>query len=220
MSLTASAPEGGDFELTPAGTHVATCYLLADIGLQKSSFNGEEKIQRKVVLTFELPNELMEDGRPFAISAYWTNSLSENANLRKNLQAWRGKAFTDDELKGFDLRNVLGKPCMIGVQHEENNGKTYANISSISPLVKGMAAPEAINEIVAYDMDQHDDIVFQKLPKWIQEKITNAEESYRGNESENPAPAEDFDDDIPFAWAVILPLIPILGMASGSVPLV
>ena len=55
--------------------------------------------------------------KPRAISETYTNSLGEKANLRKMLENWRGRAFTQEEMDGFDLRNVLGKACMISVVH-------------------------------------------------------------------------------------------------------
>jgi len=41
------------------------------------------------------------------ITARFTASLSNKATLTGFLNRWRGKKFTDDELKGFDLKKVL-----------------------------------------------------------------------------------------------------------------
>ena len=63
------------------------------------------------IFMWELPGEEIEiegEMKPRAISETYTNSLGEKANLRKMLENWRGRAFTQEEMDGFDLRNVLG----------------------------------------------------------------------------------------------------------------
>lgn len=47
------------FTYTPApeGNHPARCLSLIDLGTQKSTFQGKEKALRKVLITFELPEE-------------------------------------------------------------------------------------------------------------------------------------------------------------------
>src|SRR5262245_56409373 len=68
MSLTVADNGGGDFERAPEGTHLATCYMLADIGTQATTYQGQEKHQKKIIIGWELPHEPMSDGRPFAIT--------------------------------------------------------------------------------------------------------------------------------------------------------
>lgn len=189
---TTAKDAGGDFELTPAGTHLAICYMVADLGYQETSYG----MKPKIVVGWELPAEMMTDGRPFGASQIYTLSLSEKANLRKDLEAWRGRPFTDAELDGFDVKNVLGKPCTLTIVHNKNGDKTYANIASVAGVMKGMQVPERTNELLYFNMDAPDSATFQKLPKWVQKKISSAHDA--------PAPAtvggddDPLDDDIPF----------------------
>ena len=44
-----------------------------------------------------------DNGRRFQLRKDYKNSLHEKAGLRKDLEAWRGRRFTDAELAGFDL---------------------------------------------------------------------------------------------------------------------
>src|SRR3990167_2490369 len=63
----------------------------------------------------------------------------EKANLRKHLEAWRGKKFTKEELDGFDVEKLLGVNCQLQVIHNlSDNGGTFANVQAIVPLGKGM----------------------------------------------------------------------------------
>jgi hypothetical protein len=142
----------------------------------------------------------------------FTASLSEKANLRPFLEGWRGKAFTPEELRGFDPAQVAGVPAYINVIHEpgQKNGKAvvYANIASIMPLPKGMAKPQLEGEVIVHD-DDHDS--YDKLSKWLKEKVdqqlgddddtTQQQPAPRTQQQPRPQPAAFdtyLDDDVPF----------------------
>jgi hypothetical protein len=78
---------------------------------------------------------------PFLVRRRYTCSLHEKATLRRDLESWRGRAFTDKELEAFDLESLLSVGCLINVIHESRNGSTYANVASVMRLPKGMTAP-------------------------------------------------------------------------------
>ena len=82
---------------------------------------------------WELPTETVEvedRTETRVLSKQYTCSLSDTASLRKDLDSWRGRRFTDEELKGFDLRNIVGVPCQLSITNEERNGKTsFCNLS-------------------------------------------------------------------------------------------
>lgn len=203
MGLTAKN-SGGDFELPPAGTHVARCYRLIDLGTQfNERWNSK---QHKVSIGWELPMETMSDGRPFSVHAQYTVSLSEKAYLRKHLESWRGRAFTEEELAGFDLNNIIGKPCLVSVVHNQSNGSTFANVSSIAPLMKGQECPEPVNPVQVFDVDSPDMDVFNALSERMQQVIEQSDEwrsrGQKSSEIDESQPFEggpgDFDDSIPF----------------------
>lgn len=137
MPLIASAKIGGDFKPCPAGLHHAICAFVEDLGLEFS--DAFQKEVHKIVICWEV-NTPMSDGRPYMISQRYTLSLSEKANLRKVLECWRGKAFTDQELEGFDVEKVKGKQCMLQIMHNTKGGKTYANIAAVLPAILPPAA--------------------------------------------------------------------------------
>ena len=154
MSLTYKVNAvAGDFEPVPAGSHIAVCDIVADIGLQPGSGMYPQP-KNQVYIRFELPNERIQfekDGKkqegPQVIGKTYTASMNEKANLRHHLESWRGKAFTDEEAESFDVSAILGKPCMLTVMHTKKGEKTYANITSIGPLPKGIQAKTIIPEI-------------------------------------------------------------------------
>lgn len=191
------------FELPPAGAVAARCSRILDLGSQESTFEGKTRQQRKVLLSWELA-EPRTDGTPHQISRRFGLSLHENASLRQFLVAWRGRQFTDDELKEFDLRKLAGAPCMLNVVHVDRSGKQYANIASISPLPRGMVAPELTSKPLLLDLDADDaPAIIEQLSDSLQETITGSPE-WRARIAKmsatppTPAPLDAMDDDIPF----------------------
>jgi len=200
MSLTLSATSKSS-ETVPAGTFAARCYQIIDLGHQTTSFEGEVKVVPQVRITWEL-SELMSDGRPFSISREYTATFGPKGNLRKMLEAWRGRAFTQEELGGFSLENVLGAPCMIGVVHKasKDGTKVYANVGSVMAVPKGMPVPEPVNPQVKFDIGNFDNKVFESLPDWLRTKIMMSKEMEDQDvtpKAEEQEPTID-SDEVPF----------------------
>jgi hypothetical protein len=157
--------------LPESGTTQAVCCAVWDLGLQKTSFNGEEKIQHKIIIAWEIAQlidapESEYHGKPYMLNKRYTLSLGEQANLRKDLESWRGKPFSSEEiLHGFDVESLYGINCLIGIKHEvdkKDASIVYANVTAILPPTKGM---EKMIPIRAKD---------EAPPKWVQEKQAQA----------------------------------------------
>jgi hypothetical protein len=76
------------------------------------------------------------------VGKWYTASIGEKANLRKDLVNWRGREFTDDELKGFDVKKLLGVPCMLSLTP---NDKGKVRVTGIMKLPQGTTCPPQIN---------------------------------------------------------------------------
>jgi hypothetical protein len=184
MAITAPPYEGKTRELTPAGNYVARCYRMIEVGTVETEFKGEKKTVKKVRIGWELPLELKvfkeEKGeQPIAIDKEYTMFMSEKANLRKDLESWRGKAFTDDEASNFDITKLLGQPCMINIIHQQGTkdpSKTYEKISSITPLPKGFTCPTQINPTFVLSYDAFDKAKFETLPSFITDLMKTSKE--------------------------------------------
>lgn len=196
-------PGGGDFEPAPIGSHIARCVKVIDLGTQNGEYKGAVSIKRQVSIFWELPTELMTEGpskgKPFLVGKTYTASLSEKANLRQELATWRGRDFTPDELKGFDAKNILGKPCMISVAHTE---KGRAKVSGVMSVPKGLEVPTQLNKSVYFSLepDEFSLEVYESLGKWHKETIAQSPEfihAMRGGEEQGNAFA-DMTDDIAF----------------------
>ena len=203
MATYASDSGGGkDFDPVPEGSHLAVCDMFVDLGLQDTNFGTKHKIY----LRWQIPSLRMkwekdnvEHEGPMAIGSKFTLSLHEKATLRQILQSWRGKAFTPEELKKFDVTTILGKPCLITVTHSpKDGGGVYANVGAVAKLPQGIPAPTLEGEPLIYDADNLDS--FDKLRPWLQDLIKGQRrESDPPEQRGEPQPAyADLDDDVPF----------------------
>lgn len=140
MALIAKA--GATFTPCPSGSHIATCVDVVDLGIVKSTYSGKTKAQHKVNVIWQI-GENRDDGKPFMPRKRYTLSLHEKASLRKDLESWRGRPFSEAELDGFDIEALIGVPCMLSVVHAAQNGSVYANVTAIMRLPKGVEAIKA-----------------------------------------------------------------------------
>lgn len=219
MALIAKESGGGTFTPVPPGMYLARCYRIVDLGTQKSEYLGQVKNLPKVMLQFEVHGEddagkplVTGKGEPMSISKNFTLSLAEKATLRKDLQTWRGKEFTAEELRGFSIENVLGAWAMIAITKAMgNNGKEYTNIANINSVPKAMKAtlPEGHNKCAAFYIETPDMDLFETFSDNLRAKIEASPEwqARKGNQyaKEQNASAnskgsgfDDMDDDIPF----------------------
>jgi len=179
--LIAKETGGTDFKIIEPGNYVARCYSVVDLGTTHNPrFNVDS---RKVRISFEMPTELetfKEEKwpEPFAVSKEYTLSLSEKANLRWDLENWRGKKFTQEELEGFDLYNILGKTCMVQIIHKpsKDGTKTYAEISGIATIPKGLECPEQINATTWFNLNDFQEDVYNGLSEYLKKRIAESNE--------------------------------------------
>lgn len=198
MTLPVSGNGNGEYKRAPAGSHIAVCNIVADCGLQPGSQSFPAP-KRKIYIRFEIPAERVEyekDGKtiegPLTIGSFYTASMNEKSTLRKHLEGWRGRKFTDEEAGQFDVAAILGKACMLSVVESEAGGKMYSNISGIGSLPKGLGTPHAENELLYFDNDS-DRAAFEKLPKWLKEKIES--QIVQNRPAANESHAGGFGDD-------------------------
>ncbi len=200
--------DGQAFDQLPAGTYLARCYGVVLLGTNYDKMY--DKTQTKVAVQFEFPTELIEsesselNGQPYGLSKFYTLSLHEKANLRIDLEQWRNRKFTEDELLGFDLVKIIGAPCMVSVIMSE---KGKPKVGSVSALPKGTNILPQINPTRYFDLEDFEK--FDDLPKGFQKMVKESQEYIQrfgtgepfddANElppdTSAPVPMED---DIPF----------------------
>lgn len=206
--------KGGDFERVAPGLHLARCYRIVDLGTQKTEFKGQIKFQRKVMLGWEILGTddrnkpiRMADGRPFAIFKNYTLSWADSSNLRQDLQSWRGRPFSSEEVQRFDLKNILGAFCMLNViDHQSKNGRTYSNINGVTPvppMIKAAGLPAGVNPPELFNLSQPDWEMYEKFGEGLKMKISASPEyqKIRGKSDydDSDIPVQDPEEDgVPF----------------------
>lgn len=127
---------GSNFIPAPAGPALAVCCDVVDLGLVTGKFGTKPEI--KIVWQLADVDDQIQK-RPIVQKRY-TLSLHEKANLRKDLESWRGRPFTTEELKGFDVEKVIGVPVFLNIVHNTKDGTTYANAAAVMPPPKSSPA--------------------------------------------------------------------------------
>jgi len=135
----------------PEDIHSAVCIGVYGIGtVHNKTYSKDEQ---KVIVEWELPNVRNDEGFPQAISSYYTLSLGEKSILRRHLQGWRGRKFTDSELESFELFDLLGKPCQLQVIHNLSGGNTYANVDAVLAWPRGMEPPKPHSRLTSFSFE-------------------------------------------------------------------
>jgi len=215
MGLTVRASgNSSSFKSVSPGMHLARCYRIIDMGTQITNYKGKVGASPKVMIQFEVHSEdaegnplVTDKNEPMTISKNFTASLAPASILLKELENWRSIAFTQEELDGFKLKNVLGAWAMLSVVKEKGvDGKDYTNISSINPVssqIKKAGLPTPHNPLKVFDLDDPDMELFETFGNKTKEKIQASPEwnQKKTTAPKQTAPSSGFDDmtdDVPF----------------------
>jgi hypothetical protein len=139
MSALIARRPRSSYSAAPEGLHAAVCVDCVNLGIVQGAYGAKHKVR----IVWQLDAMDDEHGRRFDVARVYTLSLHERAALRKDLESWRGKKFTEVELDGFDLEKLIGASAQVQVTHDlGDDGTIYANVSTVVPPVKG--APKLV----------------------------------------------------------------------------
>jgi hypothetical protein len=124
----------GEYAVAPEGLWSAVCVDVFDLGLQETQWGQQPKIE----ISWQLEERDPVSKRRYLISQRYTPSLHEKSRLRPMLEAWRGRKFTKDEEREFDIEKLLGANCQLQLIHNiKDEGRIYANVQAVVPQAKG-----------------------------------------------------------------------------------
>ena len=210
------------FEPAPSGLHPAVCCALIDQGTQERTYGNDTKIGHYYTIMWELLiDEKQPGGEAFTARKDWLNSASDKSNMQKDLAAWRGRKLTKEETEAeFNLNTLVGAKCMLNITQAPSADGTriYANIASISPLMKGLTLPKATLPAKLFIMDDTEpenfredvlDSLHEKLralvkssPEYECIKSGKKLATLKAKKAKTAAPAakvtEELNDEIPF----------------------
>lgn len=199
-SITAKS-SGKSFTPHPEGQFVAVCCDVIDFGEKVEEFPGmPAKLSHKCGIVFRT-GELGGDGKPIDVVREFTVSMNDKANLRKFLEAWRAKSYTDDQAEeGAPLEKLAGKGALVTIEHKTSGaGRTYANLIGISPIPKQMASIA----LPATGDYERPDYLLKRKEEYAEEAkrfraTVNAPKSTRNDDYEGFPEDTGSDDDLPF----------------------
>lgn len=180
-----SQNEDFEFKRIPQWQYPARLFSIVDIGTHTSVGKFGEKRKRLVRLTFEFPTALEtfveERGpEPFTVMCPFTYSMNGKSNLRKFIESMIGRQLSDDEADNFDLETLMGKTIFANVADVKSGDKTFSNIIVCMPLPDAIECPKPFFSPILYTVENHNELMYQKLSKKVQEKIASAEEMQIG----------------------------------------
>jgi hypothetical protein len=176
-----------DYGYLETGSYVARVVQVIGIGVhERPPYKGQQKPPAPFLrVTFELPYETidrqLDDGttekQPRWLSKEFVFSGAELSTCAK----WLNKLDPNNELKG-DWSATLGREVQLYVtatQGKKDPTKYYNDVKDIMAVPKGMVVPEIFNEeklMIFSPRDGSPESVakFDSMPKWLQDKITNA----------------------------------------------
>lgn len=133
-------------EPCPEGRHPLICVDVVPIEPEEQTYDGATKLYDKIVVVFQaFPEDGSRDskGKPFQVERKVTKSLSPQAALRLQLEKWRGRDFTTEELKSFSLAKLRGVAAWGTIVHNTR----FVNVQDIEPYVdntgKSLPVPKA-----------------------------------------------------------------------------
>lgn len=123
---------GKQYELPSDGQQNAVCVDIIDKGDVQTDFG----VKHKMRIVWEL-EETGKNGKRLTCSKQYTVSIHKKATLTKDVKSWLGAA----PKTGFDTDVLLGKPCRVVIEHNEHDGVTYANVTSVLKPGKDVITP-------------------------------------------------------------------------------
>jgi hypothetical protein len=206
----AKTPGQKEFEAAPAGLHLGRLYQILHVGTSQSEWQGEIKMENKIIFQFELHGEddsgkplVATNGKPYIVNKYYNLTMHEKSKLRAHLTSWLKINF--DELaknkEAFNFKKLLGQFAMVNVVIG-NNGKTAIDSLLPVPAVYLKAGlPEGVNEVFMFEVLNFDQEKFEKLSQGRKEMVLKSFE-YRsiqeGKKTKTVEAEEEPNDDIPF----------------------
>jgi hypothetical protein len=140
-----------NFALPPECTTHSVLIDFVDLG--EADYYGRACPKGRLVYQLSEAVGLTPDGKRFTISRTYPNlSLHKDSTFRTDLEDLLGRRLKREEVQnGFDVESLLGTNAVVTIEHNQNNGKTYANIVEIRPVSKDTPLLKPYNYIRVCD---------------------------------------------------------------------
>ena len=207
------APGQKEFEAAPAGLHLGRLYQILHVGTSQSEWQGEIKMENKIIFQFELHGEddsgkplVATNGKPYIVNKYYNLTMHEKSKLRAHLTSWLKINF--DELaknkEAFNFKKLLGQFAMVNVVLSANGKTAIDSLLPVPAVYLKAGLPEGVNEVFMFEVLNFDQEKFEKLSQGRKEMVLKSFEYRSIQEGKkpkqtDPVESDDFSNDsIPF----------------------
>lgn len=191
-------------QLPAIGVQKARFNVIADIGTQQTEYKGVKEERRKLIWIWELPLIIgrlgVDKGKPLTVMQTFNISDGENSNMRKFIQAIRGKFKDKEEMAAWfrtSIWKMPGYPCQVTIEHANE----FANVTACMLLAKEdvATAPKGVRTPLFFTLDakywdpkpsDHFEpeeaemlkrfgtmkAVYEKLPEYVRKKVSESKE--------------------------------------------
>lgn len=183
--------DSGPKELPSKGEHQAVCAQVHSLGYQE--FKGQVSYSPKCVFVFELDEKMRNGelaGKPFVVSerhGQYMGKPGKASNLRKFLEKWKEKAYTEEEAKATNIKKCEGMPCTLMIDHEPKDS------GGLRAKIVGIRKRDPSKPLVP--------VTYTEVPKWIAEEKAKAvpppQQTAAPKATQQATPAQQ-EDDLPF----------------------
>jgi len=170
MALLDKLPKGKKRERVGDGTYTARIVNIYRLGTQTDEYQGEEKVGKKVWITYEIPSKTIEingEKRPMWVSQNVAESGHEKAWLTRIIMA------IGEPVER--LEDLIGKAVTVQVGTTAGGNDKVAAISGV-PAEFRASIPPLANEPMFFDIDNPDMDVYNNLFPFLKEMISSAPE--------------------------------------------
>lgn len=159
----------------PEGSTLGLFLGLVHLGVQKNEYEGVVNYVDQVLLKFELPDQVLEDGRPITLTKRERNSTSPKSNMLKFIKAINGSKNLEN---GIDFEEQLGKPVLLEIKHTAKGSPSIGSYMSAPESMKKNLKPLINEPTLLLDVEEISSKELEDMPEWLQ-KVINGR--VRGN---------------------------------------
>jgi len=152
------------------------CVQIIDVGSQKIEKLKSISFHRQIIIGWELLSPVMTIGsQGQMIYKTYLMSWGIESPLRKDIERWNGGDLSEDQLRRFNLKSLLGQFHLLELVVTVDRADTSANENlKVAPLptdIDQSTLPKPLSQFRIFMISEPDMEFFDQLPKEIQEKI-------------------------------------------------
>jgi len=156
---------------------ICCCVHLIDAGTRNSAPFTEE---REIFLGWEVLIDQTNESEPQIVYKTYPVKWSEISELRKDVQSWLGDELTDERIRRFAPKSLLGKYCNLELAPLSNDdGAKIFAVKGVAPLPIGIdpaTLPKPVSSFRIFTISEPDMELLESLPVEIKTQIKNSAE--------------------------------------------